>query len=110
MTVHHPTLASGRWNDFTLYEQMANVGTEVGRAAKWKNKGNTNYFEKAFARAFELLDLTINDRKNSNRLKELLRVRECLADYFLFDNEYGSSDEAWSRYFLAFNYAARRHT
>jgi len=29
-----------------------------------------------------------------------------LADYFVFDNSYGSTDEAWKRYFHAFTYAA----
>jgi hypothetical protein len=34
-------------------------------------------------------------------------VRECLVDYFMFDNEYGSSDELWQQYFYGFAYAAR---
>ena len=45
--------------------------------------------------------------KNKNRLKELLRLRETLADYFVFDNEYSSSKSSWDNYFYAFNYAAR---
>jgi len=36
----------------------------------------------------------------------LTRLREVLADYFWFDNRYGSSDELWRRYFHAFTYAA----
>ncbi|KAF0133821.1 MAG: Uncharacterized protein FD145_1031, partial [Candidatus Saganbacteria bacterium] len=61
----------------------------------------------AFERALELLDLTISDKKNISRLRELLRVREVLADYFVFDNTYNSTDESWQKYFLQFNYAAR---
>ena len=39
-------------------------------------------------------------------LRELTRLREALADYFWFDNDSGSSDESWQRYFHAFTHAA----
>ena len=110
MSTAHAKLAAGRWHTFPLVEQMANIGSEVERAIKWKNKGNRDFFALAFERAIELLDLSLTDPKNMTRLKELLRVRESLADYFLFNNEYGSSDEKWRRYFYAFNYAARKDT
>ena len=58
-------------------------------------------------RALELLDLTISDEKNQRRLRELLRVREALADCYFFDNIYCSSDESWQRYFYPFQFAAR---
>jgi len=95
-----------RWFKFSLLEQMANVGAEIGRAINWseKDKEESRQF---FERGLELLDLSIEDPKNKKRLKELLRVRECLVDYFCFNNIYGSSDENWNNYFYAFNYAAR---
>jgi len=65
------------------------------------------YSLKAFERALELLDLSIVDAKNKSRLKELLRLREALADHFYFDNEYSSSDASWRKYFFAFSYASR---
>ena len=88
-------------------EQLANVGSEVYRTINWRNKDNLDYSNKAFERALELLDFTITDPKNRSRLKELTRVRECLVDYFMYDNIYGSSDEKWEKYFYAFAYAAR---
>lgn len=107
MNIEHKKLAGGRWNELTFFEQMANVGSEVERAIKWKNKGNKEYSEMAFYRALELLDLTIADPKNILRLKEIVRVREALADYFAFDNVYLSTDKSWQNYFYAFNWAAR---
>ena len=104
--MQHKDLASGRWQKFSLLEQMANIGAEVGRAINWKNRNEENS-KMAFERGLELLDLTIIDPKNKKRLKELLRVRETLADYFYFDNIYGSSDEKWNNYFYAFNYAVK---
>lgn len=105
MTIHKE-LAKGRWFELSLMEQLANVGTDIERAIRWKQKNNLDYSQKAFERALDLLDLTIADSKNRKRLKELLRTREALADYFVFDNEYGSTDESWQNYFLPFNYAA----
>jgi len=107
MNYQHPQLAAGRWFQLSFFEQMANVGSEVERAIKWKNKRNLKYSRLAFERALELLDFTIADKKNKKRLKELLRVRETLADYFAFENEYKSTDKSWQNYFYAFNWAAR---
>ena len=104
--MRHKDLTSGRWRKFSLLEQMANIGAEIGRAMNWRNK-DEKMSKASFERGLELLDLTVEDPKNKKRLKELLRVRETLADYFYFDNIYGSSDEKWNNYFYAFNYAAR---
>ena len=106
MSYQHKELAMGRWAALSFFEQMANVGSEVERAIKWRGK-NQAYSQAAFERALELLDLTVDDGKNQRRLKELLRTREVLVDYFKYDNIYGSTDKKWQNYFLAFNYAAR---
>lgn len=103
----HQNLSNERWSSMNLMEQMANVGSEVERALKWKEKNNPEYGQMAFERALELLDLTIGDAKNRPRLKEILRVRETLADYFAADNYFSSSDKKWRKYFYSFNYAAR---
>ena len=108
MNIQHKDLAGGRWNSLSLCEQMANVGSEVERAIRWREKGNAQYSQMAFERALELLDLTIADEKNKKRLKELLRLRETLADYFAFENVYQSSDRSLQNYFYAFNVAARK--
>ena len=102
----HKDLAAGRWFEFSLVEQLANVGTDIERAIRWKKKGNQEYSITAFYRALELLDLTIRDPKNRKRLKEPCRVREALIDHFIYDNEYATSDEFWQKYFFNFNYMA----
>lgn len=107
MNYQHKQLASGRWNELSFIEQMANVGSEVERAINWKNKNNASFSQRAFERALELMDLTVGDEKNKNRLREIVRTREVLADYFVFENIYRSSDAKWKDYFLAFNFAAR---
>lgn len=102
----HKELAAGRWFTFSLMEQLANVGTDVERAIQWKKRGNLVSSEQAVERALELMALTIDDKKNRKRLKELVRVRSMLADYFLGINEFNFTAEYWQKYFYDFNYAA----
>lgn len=107
MNIQHQGLASGRWKELSLTEQLANIGSEVERTIRWRNKGNAEYSRMAFDRALELLDFSLGDQKNIARLREIARVREGLVDYFLAGNEYKSSDETWQKYFYAFAFAAR---
>ncbi|MGB9721865.1 MAG: hypothetical protein ACPL28_10345 [bacterium] len=107
MTYKHKTLAQGRWFQLTLIEQLSNIGSEVERVIRWRQK-NQKYSIEAIERALELIDLTVADVKNRKRLKELLRLREALVDYFYFDNQYGSSDKLWHNYFYPFFYSARK--
>jgi hypothetical protein len=108
MPLQHKDLANSAMARFTLIEQLAAVGAEVGRSLNWKEKGNADYSNRAFERALELLDFTIADEKNRPGLRELCRLREALVDSFIYDNEYGSTPELWRKYFGAFEYAASR--
>ncbi len=106
MSAHHPSLAAGRWHDFTLMEQLAHVGSEVERALKWRSKGNAELSGSVLERGLELLELTIADPKHRRRLRELTRLREVLLDDFRGENRYGSSPAVWHRYFHPFALAA----
>lgn len=107
MNLLHKDLTPERWYRFSLFEQLANVGMDIERTISWEKAGNREYSRQAFFRAIELLDLTIRDPKNRRgTLKELLRAKECLVDYFMYDNQYGFTDEAWQQYFYNFAYAA----
>ena len=108
MTPLHAELASGRWQTLSLVEQLANTGSEVERAINWSAKGRPEYAQNALERALELLDLTIGDPKHrgrAGRLKELTRLREVLLDYFVGENEFGSSGASWRSYFQPFGVA-----
>jgi len=109
MSIQHKGLSEGVWGKMPFCEQMANVGSEVGRALNWKNKAKKDLSEKAFIRALELLDLTVASMKNFSRLKELLRTREALVDFFYGSNEFSSSEALLRKYFDHFNYLARKN-
>jgi len=108
MSYQHKELAAGRWNKLSFLEQMANIGSEVERALKWRAKQNAAYSQKAFERALELIDLTLDNLKGFSRLKELTRLREAIVDYFAGTNEFSSTEALWRKYFASFTYAARR--
>lgn len=103
----HSSLESGRWNTFTLAFQLANVGSEFGRALRGKMSGDETRMWPPLERCLELLDLTIADPKHRLRLRELCRLREVICDFFVGGNEYQSTGESLDRYFLAFNIAAQ---
>jgi len=104
--IYHKGLTKKQWFAKSIFEQMAHIGSEVERTIKWRKK-DKKYSELALERCLELIDLTVSDPKNKCYLKEILRSREALADYFIGDNIYGSSDKLWQNYFYSFNYAAR---
>jgi len=108
MSYQHKDLASGRWGRLSFLEQMANIGGEVERALNWQAKDNAAYSQKAFERALELVELTLDNTSVPSHLKELARVREGLADYFVGANQFRSTAASWKRYFLPFAYAVRK--
>jgi len=105
----HAALAAGRWNTFTLAEQLANVGSEVDRAvAAWAAQ-RSDRFERALARALELFDLTAADERwRGARRREVLRAREEFCRLFFDDDSAPGAVRTLREYFLRFAVLARR--
>jgi hypothetical protein len=81
-----------KWNSFTVGEQLINVGMEVSRAIKFKNKNNTQGMYDFYNKATELLQRSKVDPKNKYRIVELDLFSEQLFDYFIGDNIYNNDD------------------
>lgn len=107
MNCQHRQLAAGRWNTLTLFEQMANIGSEEERTLRWKEKGNQEYAIRAMDRVLELFALTLACPANKGRLKEIARARGLVLDFIFSENEFMSTGESLRRYFLPFAFAAR---
>jgi hypothetical protein len=103
----HEDLASGRWQTFTLAEQLGNIGSEVSRARHARE--DNPRFENAVRRALELFDLTLCDPRWKKRLKEIARARELFCDAVYGGLKYGTSFEDLDRYFTYFALSARLH-
>src|SRR5262249_45927958 len=105
--VQHRDLAAGRWWELSLAEQLANVGSEISRAARWTSP-NPQMARRALYRALELLDLTLADRRHSRaRLREIARIREVVVDFFDGPNQYGSTAASLQKYFDAYALARK---
>ena len=109
MAYLHKNLASGKWQELSLVEQLGNIGSEVSRAFRWQGK-DEKLFQKAVERTLELFDLTLEDSRWRGRLREIARAREVFCDTVFGDKEYGSTPEDLNRYFLQFGLVARRHS
>lgn len=90
-----------RWFTLTLAEQLGNIGSEVGRAAKWQGKDEKSFWG-AVGRSLELFDLTQEDARWAKRRRELDRARESFADAVLGGSEYQSTLPDLERYFMPF--------
>lgn len=106
----HAELATGRWHQLSLPEQLGHVGSEVSRAIRWSAR-DAERAQRAFHRCLDLLDLTLDDprhRQSPARLREIARAREVVVDYFTGVNQYDSTDASLQKYFDAFARASRR--
>lgn len=108
--IQHRDVASGRWWQLSLTEQLGHVGSEVSRAVRWQSR-NPDLARGALYRALELFDLTLADRRHREspaRLREIARAREVVADFLAGPNQYGSTGLSLQKYFDAYAVAARR--
>lgn len=91
-----------RWFEMGIGEQISNIGSEVNRAIKYKNKNDEGKKKRFYEKAVELLELTCADPKNKFRLGELRFCIEELTDYFAGENFYNTTDEMLRKYYDAF--------
>jgi hypothetical protein len=101
----HSSLASGRWFELSLFEQLGNIGSEVGRTFKTTDP---EHRQAAAYRALELFDLTLADSRWRGRGSELARSREVFCDFVFGDNQYNSDAVSLEKYFMQFAIVARR--
>lgn len=104
----HVNSAMGKWQTLSLAEQLGNIGSEINRALKFQGK-NQQLFENAIYRAVDLLDLTIEDTRWRNRLKEITRIREVFCNTVFGNGEYSTSLDDLNQYFYFFAFAARKN-
>lgn len=103
--LEHLESVRSSWTKFSLVEQMANIGSEVGRALR--SKGNQTRYWGAVTRALDLFWLTIEDPRWKRRRREILRARELFGAAALGSDEFKTSLEDLERYFDCFVWLAR---
>lgn len=95
----------GAWASMTMFEQMGNIGSEVGRAFKAKQQNDEKRIQAAFYRGLDLIDATaaLWASHSGGRVRELLRAREEFVRSMLG----GDDDPSLEEYFMNFAIAAR---
>jgi len=96
-----------KWQAMSIFAQMGNIGSEVGRAAKAYATNDTASFEGAFRRAIDLFDLSSaqSAKEKSPRLKEILLARDQFTSQYFSDTPY--IDSGLEKYFMQFAIAER---
>ena len=90
------------WYNMPVTMQISHIGSEVERAIRYKNKGNTQRMTMFCEKAIEFLRLSISDPKNKHRIQEFEFCIEELKDYFMGENVYQTTDEMLKKYYDAF--------
>ena len=90
------------WFAMPVSLQISNIGSEVARAIRYKNKGDQQKAANFCNKAIEFLKIIEEDPKNKRRKAEFDFCIEELTDYFLGSNEYQTTDKMLSSYYDAF--------
>ncbi len=103
MTNH--TYSNQNWAKMDVFNQMGNIGSEVGRALNAKRQGQTERCQAAFYRGLDLIDETARLWADEKRvgLRELLYARDQFAESITTSRV----DTTLEAYFMQFAIAAR---
>ena len=91
----HSQLNPEKWETYSKTQQILMISNELNRALNCLKSNHQSDAEKCYERAIELTDLTVEDQRWNNGLKELLRFREGLSGLFL------SKDHHLTRLYLS---------
>ena len=98
-----------RWAKLTFYEQIGNIGSEVGRAIAARRNNAAFRESRAVDRAIDLFSATVEvlvGTPHAYRLKEVLRARDEFLRLF-FDGMFEQDADNIERYFTYFVFIAR---
>jgi len=96
-----------KWAHLSIFEQMGNIGSEVGRTFSALRRNDAKRADSAFRRGLDLLDATavVWAAKRPERSKEVLRARDVFAEAVIRQQPDGKLEA----YFMQFAIAGRLH-
>jgi hypothetical protein len=87
-----------KWASLSFYEQMGNIGSEVGRTMNAIRNNDEQSLQGAYYRGLDLIDATVKNLSAKGRRYELLRARELLSEAV----ESKTPDQKLDNYFMTF--------
>ena len=85
--IYHRSLNPEKWAKYSKGQQILMIANEINRAKNWIAKKQAAETNLAYERAFELIDLTVEDKKWKGRNRELLRFREIISELYCNSNK-----------------------
>jgi len=100
-----------RWAAMSIFEQMGNIYSEVGRSIVAKQRSKQQDCEHAVIRALDLFDATVDElvKQKSCRTKEVLRAKDQYLHALYDRHTTADAFTAIDRYFMQYAIAARLH-
>jgi hypothetical protein len=92
--VLHTGLDAEKWNAFPKSRQVLMIASELNRAGHWIERADAESMARCDERAFELIDLSVQDPKWGKGRRELMRFRELLAERYLNQRLDGAANRA----------------
>lgn len=92
-----------KWAKLSVFEQMGNIGSEVGRSMNALQRGDEAALNGAYHRGLDLIDATVSAWTSEQRKRELLRARELFAHAI----ESRTIDRQLDNYFMQYAIAGR---
>ncbi len=91
------------WQKLTWGQQLGNIGAEIARAGHWQATNNLATTRDCLLRAFELFDLSLDDKRwGIAELRELAIFREVVADWYSGEKQYNVPTQMLEEYCTQF--------
>ncbi len=103
------TVDRDRWSKMSIFEQMGNISSEVGRSFNAKRRNDNDGCIQAVSRAIDLFDATVSllIKEKSIRSKEVLRAKEVYLNTIFDETCEPEETQSLERYFMQYAVAAR---
>ena len=85
MVSQHAGLSTQRWKSFTPTQQILMIANEMNRGQKMFDKNDIYGIKLSIERVLYLLDITIAINTSFGLRKELLRLRDLVAELYIID-------------------------
>jgi len=98
-----------KWAKMSIFDQMGNISSEVGRAINAKKQNNIESMENAVIRAIDLFDATIDEliKARSIKSKEVLRSKDQFLTIINEQSPTSQELDSLDSYFTYFAIASR---
>jgi hypothetical protein len=95
------------WQKMTIYEQFGNIASEISRAKHWHEQHDARHRDLALERVLQLVDLTLEQNQQSERVREIARFRDLVGQWLIDERDLDVLPEDIENYCLPFAIRAR---